>query len=49
MVNYVNVKITQDEFNTIRKMVDGSSGKYNSIEEWISSAIVEKFLNEKKK
>lgn len=48
MVNYVNIKITQDELSTIRKLVDKSSGKYNSVEEWISSAIVEKFLNEKK-
>ena len=48
MVNYVNIKITQDELSTIRKLVDKSGGKYNSIEEWISSAIIEKFLNEKK-
>ena len=48
MVNFVNVKITQDELNTIKKLVDKSSGKYNSVEEWVSSAIVEKYLNEKK-
>ncbi len=46
MSSYINVKISRDEFSTIEKMVDKSSGKYGSVEEWLSSAIIEKFLKE---
>lgn len=42
----VNIKISDDEFSTIAKMVEKSNGKYGSVEEWLSSAIVEKFLKE---
>jgi len=42
----VNIRISEDELSTIRKMVDQSNGKYGSVEEWLSSAIIEKFLKE---
>lgn len=42
----VSIKISDDEFSTIAKMVDKSNGKYGSVEEWLSSAIIEKFLKE---
>ena len=42
----VNIKISDEEFSTIQKMVESSNGKYDSIEEWLSSAIIEKFLKE---
>ncbi len=44
----VNVKISSEEFSTISKMVEKSNGKYGSIEEWLSSAIIEKFLKERR-
>lgn len=42
----VNIKISEDEFSTIQRMVTKSNGKYESPEEWLSSAIIEKFLRE---
>lgn len=42
----VSVRISDDEFSTIAKMVERSNGKYRCIEEWLSSAIIEKFLRE---
>ena len=42
----VNIRISEEELSTIRKMVDKSEGKYGSVEEWLSSAIIEKFLKE---
>ncbi len=47
MGSLINVKISQEEFSTIAKMVDKSNGRYGSIEEWLSSAIIEKFLKER--
>lgn len=41
-----NIRISEEELSTIRKMVDKSDGKYSSVEEWLSSAIIEKFLKE---
>ncbi|MFH0752924.1 MAG: hypothetical protein V1914_05015 [archaeon] len=48
MGTLVNIKISEEEYSTIAKMVEKSNGKYDSIEEWLSSAIIEKFLNEHK-
>ena len=44
----VKVTISESEFTTIGKLVAKSEGKYNSVEEWLSSAIIEKFVKEKK-
>ena len=45
----VKINISESEFTTISKLVAQSEGKYNSIEEWLSSAIIEKFVKENKK
>ena len=42
----VSVRISEEELATIQRMVAKSDGKYNSAEEWLSSAIIEKFLKE---
>jgi len=42
----MSIRISDDEFLTIQKMVGKSDGKYDSVEEWLSSAIIEKFLKE---
>lgn len=47
MGSNVSVKISRDELSTIQRMIDGSNGKYSSVEEWVSSAIIEKFLKER--
>ena len=45
----IKVSITESELATISKLVSQSEGKYNSIEEWLSSAIIEKFVKENQK
>lgn len=45
----VKINIAEAEFTTISKLVAASNGKYNSVEEWLSSAIIEKFVKENQK
>lgn len=45
----VKINIAESEFTTISKLVANSQGKYNSVEEWLSSAIIEKFVKENSK
>lgn len=44
----VKISIAESEFTTISKLVAASAGKYNTVEEWLSSAIIEKFVKENK-
>ncbi len=45
----VKITITESEFTTISKLVSQSEGKYSSVDEWLSSAIIEKFVKENQK